>query len=208
VPYITLSGGWQSTGCCQRNTSTYKEFNIPYKPKASYYRSYTTSTQSFRKILCSPKSSAIIISPGLWSTTKVKGQQRSQAEATQMDEVQNTSQCLTQMKVKKAKLSLCLAKCHARKTYPVLVWGSGGTAPRILNLGVRWRWVVSFTLRRLYPRYTLDSRLGGPQSRSASGGVSAHNSVGYSLHFETILFVFPYFLPFLISPLILWRFIN
>jgi hypothetical protein len=29
------------------------------------------------------------------------------------------------------------------KTY----WRSGGIAPRILNLGARWRWVVSFTLR-------------------------------------------------------------
>jgi hypothetical protein len=31
-------------------------------------------------------------------------------------------------------------------------WGSGGIAPRILNLGTRWRWVVSFTPRPLYPR--------------------------------------------------------
>jgi hypothetical protein len=49
--------------------------------------------------------------------------------------------------------------------------GSGGIAPRILDLGARWRWVVSFTLRPLYPQgkspwYTLDRRLGGPQSRS------------------------------------------
>jgi len=33
------------------------------------------------------------------------------------------------------------------KTY----WGSGGIAPRILNLGVMWRWVASFTPRSLYP---------------------------------------------------------
>jgi len=26
------------------------------------------------------------------------------------------------------------------------------TAPRILKLGTRWRWVVSFTLRLLFPR--------------------------------------------------------
>jgi len=32
------------------------------------------------------------------------------------------------------------------------IWRSGGIAPRILNLGNRWRWVVSFTLRPLYPR--------------------------------------------------------
>jgi len=27
---------------------------------------------------------------------------------------------------------------------------SGGIAPRILNLGTRWRWVVSFTTEPLY----------------------------------------------------------
>jgi len=52
---------------------------------------------------------------------------------------------------------------------------SGGIAPRILNLGARWRWVVSFTHRPLYPRgknprYPLDRTLGGPQSRSGRGG--------------------------------------
>jgi len=26
---------------------------------------------------------------------------------------------------------------------------SGGIAPRILNLGIRWRWVVGFTLQPL-----------------------------------------------------------
>jgi len=30
--------------------------------------------------------------------------------------------------------------------------GNGGIAPHILNLGTRWRRVVSFTLRPLYPR--------------------------------------------------------
>jgi hypothetical protein len=43
------------------------------------------------------------------------------------------------------------------------------------DLGTRWRWVVSFTPRPLYPQgkspsYPLDRRLGGPQSRSGSGG--------------------------------------
>jgi hypothetical protein len=33
---------------------------------------------------------------------------------------------------------LCLTKHHAMKTY----WESGGIAPRILDLGTRWRWVV------------------------------------------------------------------
>jgi hypothetical protein len=68
-------------------------------------------------------------------------------------------------------LSLCLTKHHAMKTY----WGSGGIAPRILDLGTKWRWVVSFMPRPLYsqgksPRYPLDRRLGGPQSRSGRGG--------------------------------------
>jgi hypothetical protein len=39
-----------------------------------------------------------------------------------------------------------LAKHHTRKTY----WGSAGIAPRILNLGTRRRWVVSFAPRPLY----------------------------------------------------------
>jgi len=29
--------------------------------------------------------------------------------------------------------------------------GSGGTDPRILNVGTRWRWVVSFTLPSSLP---------------------------------------------------------
>jgi hypothetical protein len=62
-------------------------------------------------------------------------------------------------------LSLCLTKHHPMKTY----WGSGGIAPRILDLGTRWRWVVSFTPRPLYsqwksPRYPLGRRLGGPSA--------------------------------------------
>jgi hypothetical protein len=41
-------------------------------------------------------------------------------------------------------------------------WGSGGIAPRILHLGTRWRWVISFSPRPLYPqgkspRYSLFS---------------------------------------------------
>jgi hypothetical protein len=54
-------------------------------------------------------------------------------------------------------------------------WRSGGIAPRILDLCTRWRWVVNFTPRPLYPQgenpwYPLDRRLGGPQSRSGSDG--------------------------------------
>jgi hypothetical protein len=76
--------------------------------------------------------------------------------------------CLCKVKV---KLSLCLTKHHAMKTY----WGNGGIVPRILDLGTRWRWAVSFILRPLYPQgkmpwYPLDRRLGVPQSRSGRGG--------------------------------------
>jgi hypothetical protein len=54
-------------------------------------------------------------------------------------------------------------------------WESGGIAPHILDVGIRWRWVVSFTLRPLYPQrkspwYPLGRRLGGPKCRSGRGG--------------------------------------
>jgi hypothetical protein len=66
----------------------------------------------------------------------------------------------------KGKVALCFTKHHAMKIY----WGNGGIAPRIIDLGTRWRWVVSFTPRPLYPQgknpwYPLNRRLGGPQSR-------------------------------------------
>jgi hypothetical protein len=53
--------------------------------------------------------------------------------------------------------------------------GGEDIAPRILNLGTRWRWMVSFTPRPLYPQgnspwYPLDRRQGGPQSRPGHGG--------------------------------------
>jgi len=34
--------------------------------------------------------------------------------------------------------------------------GNGGVAPCILNLGTRWKWVVSFILWPLYPMSNLD----------------------------------------------------
>jgi len=69
-----------------------------------------------------------------------------------------------------SKLSPCLTKHHA-----IYVWGSGGIDSLILNLGTRWRRLVSFTARPLYsrgrsPRYPLDSRLYGPKSRTGCGG--------------------------------------
>jgi len=41
------------------------------------------------------------------------------------------------------------------------VWENGGTVPRILKLGTRWRWVVSFTARPLYPRGECSPWIGG-----------------------------------------------
>jgi len=31
------------------------------------------------------------------------------------------------------------------KHHAMMIWGSGGTAPHIPNLRMRWRWVVNFT---------------------------------------------------------------
>jgi len=55
-----------------------------------------------------------------------------------------------------------------------MYWASGGTVPRILNLGTRWRWVVRFTPLPFYPqgktsRYPLDRRVGWSHSRSGRG---------------------------------------
>jgi len=52
------------------------------------------------------------------------------------------------LKQVKVKLSLCFTKNHALKTYS----GSGDIASHILYVGTRWRWVVSFTPRPLYPQ--------------------------------------------------------
>jgi len=59
-------------------------------------------------------------------------------------------------------------------------WMSGGIAPRILQLGSRRRWVVSFTPRSLYPqgrspRCPLARRVGGPQSHSGRGGLEKNS---------------------------------
>jgi hypothetical protein len=69
----------------------------------------------------------------------------------------------------KVKLSLCLIEhCHEDV-------GEWGYSFIILDLGTRWRWVVSFTLWLLHPRekrlrYPLDMRLSGPQSHSGHFG--------------------------------------
>jgi hypothetical protein len=64
----------------------------------------------------------------------------------------------------KVKLSLCLTKYHAMKTY----WRSRSITPHILDLDTRWKWLVSFTPQSLYPQvksrwYTSDRKLCGPQ---------------------------------------------
>jgi hypothetical protein len=71
----------------------------------------------------------------------------------------------------KVQLSLCFNWTPLHES----VLGSGVMAPRILDRGTRWRWVVSLTPRPLYPQgknpwYPLDWRLGIPHSRSRNGG--------------------------------------
>jgi len=53
--------------------------------------------------------------------------------------------------------------------------GSGGIAPHILDLGNRWRYVVSFMPQPLYHQgksrqYPMDKRVGGAQSWSEHSG--------------------------------------
>jgi hypothetical protein len=74
------------------------------------------------------------------------------------------------VKVKGKVVRALLTKHHAMKAY----WGSGGITPRILDLGTRWRRVVSFMPLPLYlqgksPWYPLERRLDGPQNRSGRG---------------------------------------
>jgi hypothetical protein len=54
-----------------------------------------------------------------------------------------------------AQLSTTSSRCMENWSY----------SSTILDLYTRWRWVVSFTPRLLYPRYVLDRRLSRPQSR-------------------------------------------
>jgi hypothetical protein len=66
---------------------------------------------------------------------------------------------------------LFLGEHHAMKAY----WGSGSITPRTLDLGTRWRGMVSFISQLIYPQrkslwYPLDRRLGGLQARSGRGG--------------------------------------
>jgi hypothetical protein len=72
----------------------------------------------------------------------------------------------------RAKLSLCLTNYTLRHEG---VWRTWCIDPHSLDLGISWRWVVSFTPRPLYPRgksprYPSDRRSDGPQSRSGRCG--------------------------------------
>jgi hypothetical protein len=63
------------------------------------------------------------------------------------------------------------AAAEANSSVSVAYVGVDVYVPHFLDLGTSWRWVVSFTPQPLYPRgksprYPLDRRLGGPQSRS------------------------------------------
>jgi hypothetical protein len=62
-------------------------------------------------------------------------------------------------KQSKVKVTLFLTSHHAMETYSRSV----GIVPRILNIDIRWRWVVSFTPRSLYPgeRAPGTHRIGG-----------------------------------------------
>jgi hypothetical protein len=58
--------------------------------------------------------------------------------------------------------------------------GEWRLAPLILDLGTRWRSVISFTSRPLYlqgksPWYPLDTRMGGPHRRSGRGGTEKNS---------------------------------
>jgi hypothetical protein len=60
-----------------------------------------------------------------------------------LDEIKNGLNSVYEGK-SRVKLPLCFTKHQAMKAY----WGCRGVA---LDLGTRWRWVVSFTPRSLYP---------------------------------------------------------
>jgi hypothetical protein len=47
-------------------------------------------------------------------------------------------------------INLCLCFLVTEHNTIKAYWGSGSIASSILDLGTRWRWVVSFTLRPLY----------------------------------------------------------
>jgi hypothetical protein len=106
----------------------------------------------------------------------------------------------------KVKLSCALTKHHATNAY----WMSGGIVPHILELGTRWRWVVSFTPRPLYPQgkslwYPLNRSLGGPQSRSGRGGEEKNSQTLPGLEPPIIQVVAKWYITELSRLLSTWR---
>jgi hypothetical protein len=97
--------------------------------------------------------------------------------------------------------------------------GSEGIAPLILNFGTRWRWLVSPMHWPLYrrgrnPRYSLDERLNGPQSRFECGvgvrnGTSLVQPVALSLYWLSCrllpTYLLTYLLIYLHTDLLFWK---
>jgi hypothetical protein len=68
-------------------------------------------------------------------------------------------------------------------------WGVAVQLHSFFDLGTRWRWVVSFMPRPLYPQgkspwYPLERRLGGPQSHSGRGGELPVSYQGHKKKYE------------------------
>jgi hypothetical protein len=90
-------------------------------------------------------------------------------------------------------LVLFLTNHHAMKAF-------GGVEVQLhsfFDLGIRWRWLVSFTHRPLYPQvknpwYPLNKRLGGPQSRSGWGGEEKNSQPPPRIEEQTTIRVFNY----------------
>jgi hypothetical protein len=104
------------------------------------------------------------------------------------------SKTIPQIKVNLSKTTHCLEDCYVKKYLPIEnirrkqkfkslclnthhgdARGLKAKAPRILSCGTRWRLVVSFMIRLLYPRRmtpwnTTVNGLGEPQSRSGRNG--------------------------------------
>jgi hypothetical protein len=179
--------------CCKpwrTKLKTHREWGVQEIrtwPVREYYRSLQSEILSFTAQLCN---STVLTAEGewemkvgLWSDWMKICEARSLFKSTALASCKTRRNLHSQGAARRrkgakrstvcpVKLSLCLTKHHAMKAY----WGSEGIAPHtFFDLGTRWRWIVSFTLRLLYPQgkrlwYPLDRRLGGPQSRSGRGG--------------------------------------
>jgi hypothetical protein len=109
-------------------------------------------------------------------------QSESRMQVSHRDMFFHTVQKLPIYKTGHTQLKFCLAKCHNRSSYylwSTTPWRRSGGMEVLLqplfDLGTRWRRVVRFTPRQLYPQgqnpwYPLDRRMGGSQSRAGPGG--------------------------------------